>query len=647
MRIKVSNYRNILSGELELQDNKLNFIVGPCGSGKSAFIDAVSKPLENTDITVNHSADDVKISVDGKDPQECSIKAFTSVQQGVMFEEAPNANGYRIFVGDDIKLQEQIEKFENQLISFSNIKDNLLRFIGQVTVLEKAFTKPNAKNLFTQKAKINQLADAVKQSSPVVQEILHKGGVDFLNWKVTGIKFLTEDDATCPFCSHKIEDVLLNSLHSLRDVESKPFIPLFDDNVRVQLSNLSIDVPSCNNSEQIESLKTKLIEIHKATEEIQTLIEFQNSFTDYNSLREITELPKISNETYNFIPELKATYEALQSNLNEINKTRGVMKSNFRNILSTNKDILNSQLKELGIPYKFEVSNASSEDHTASYILNHIENIESVDMRKSLSYGEKNLVSLLLFLHNEESNIILIDDPASSYDDFRRSQIFSCIDSCQKKKLHKTILVASHDYAFVRRAVMRKERDNESSNIGSIFFINNQSNKISPIEIKYNDFVNLSVEIPRHIRLSKTLYQKVINLRLYYDIHRLENPNAWHFTSMLLHNESKESIEEQLGKMGTSLSGILENINQELDLDIDETLINCDHKITEDFSEFEILIHSREELNNSKSHKHVEGSIKNALNDLVHMNDCMLFTLNPYKFPVWNCSLKQYIKTLD
>ena len=417
--------------------------------------------------------------------------------------------------------------------------------------------------------------------------------------------------------------------------------------IMLECSNLSIDVPSCNNSEQIESLKTKLIEIHKATEEIQTLIKFQNSFTDYNSLREITELPKISNETYNFIPELKATYEALQSNLNEINKTRGVMKSNFRNILSTNKDILNSQLKELGIPYKFEVSNASSEDHTASYILNHIENIESVDMRKSLSYGEKNLVSLLLFLHNEESNIILIDDPASSYDDFRRSQIFSCIDSCQKKKLHKTILVASHDYAFVRRAVMRKERDNESSNIGSIFFINNQSNKISPIEIKYNDFVNLSVEIPRHIRLSKTSYQKVINLRLYYDIHRLENPNAWHFTSMLLHNESKESIEEQLGKMGTSLSGILENINQELDLDIDETLINCDHKITEDFSEFEILIHSREELNNSKTHKPVEGSIKNALNDLVHMNDCMLFTLNPYKFPVWNCSLKQYIKTLD
>ncbi|MBF0908376.1 MAG: AAA family ATPase, partial [Atopobium sp.] len=117
MRIKVSNYRNILSGELELQDNKLNFIVGPCGSGKSAFIDAVSKPLENTDITVNHSADDVKISVDGKDPQECSIKAFTSVQQGVMFEEAPNANGYRIFVGDDIKLQEQIEKFEKDHVA--------------------------------------------------------------------------------------------------------------------------------------------------------------------------------------------------------------------------------------------------------------------------------------------------------------------------------------------------------------------------------------------------------------------------------------------------------------------------------------------------------------------------------------------------
>lgn len=647
MRIKISNYRNISSGELELQDNKLNFIVGPCGSGKSAFIDAVSKPLENTDITVNHSSDEVKISVDGKNPHECSIKAFTSVQQGVMFEETPNANGYRIFVGDDVKLQEQIEKFENQLESLSNIKDNLFNFIGRVATLEKAFSKPNAKNVFTPKSKINLLANAIKQSSLVVQEILQKGGIDFLNWKVTGVKFLTDKDAICPFCSHAIEDTLLKSLHSLRDVEAKPFDPLFNDNVKAQMADLSIDIPSCNNSEQIEDLKSKLVEIHKATEEIQTLIEFQNSFTDYNSLQEITELPKISDSTYKFVPELKATYKSLQSNLDEINKTRGIMKSNFRNILSTNRDLLNSQLKELGIPYKFEINNASSDDHTASYILKHIESASSIDMRNSLSYGEKNLVSLLLFLHNEDSNVIFIDDPASSYDDFRRSQIFSCIDACQKKKLSKTILVASHDYAFVRRAVLKKERNKKSSNVGSIFFINNQSNEIFPIEINYSDFVNLSVEIPKHIRSSKTSYQKIINLRLYYDIHRLENQNAWHFTSMLLHNESKESIEEQLKKLGTSLCSILENINRELDIEIDETLIGCNREITKDFSEFEILIHAREELNNSKENRHVEDSIKNALNDLVHMNDCMLFTLNPYKFPVWNCSLKQYIKTLN
>lgn len=63
------------------------------------------------------------------------------------------------------------------------------------------------------------------------------------------------------------------------------------------------------------------------------------------------------------------------------------------------------------------------------------------DMRNLLSTGEKNLIALLLFLARPDGDVLLIDDPASSFDDYRRTQIFDLIQAVGDK----TLLVVSHE----------------------------------------------------------------------------------------------------------------------------------------------------------------------------------------------------------
>ena len=51
-------------------------------------------------------------------------------------------------------------------------------------------------------------------------------------------------------------------------------------------------------------------------------------------------------------------------------------------------------------------------------------------MTNNLSFGEKNIIGLILFLlANKDKEMLIIDDPASSFDEYRRKVIFDFIYS--------------------------------------------------------------------------------------------------------------------------------------------------------------------------------------------------------------------------
>ena len=65
---------------------------------------------------------------------------------------------------------------------------------------------------------------------------------------------------------------------------------------------------------------------------------------------------------------------------------------------------------------------------------------------------------------------------------------------------------------------------------------------------------------------------------------------------------------------------------------------SVDRVVKDSFTDYEALVAARESLRRKKEIGKMseEESLQfGMLNDLVHMNDCALFCLNPYEYAVW------------
>ena len=130
-----------------------------------------------------------------------------------------------------------------------------------------------------------------------------------------------------------------------------------------------------------------------------------------------------------------------------------------------------------------------------------------------------------------------------------------------------------------------------------------------------------------------------MNLHLYIDIHRTEFSDAvWRCTSAVLHNTDHTVVQDLLSKNGVTEQDVLDEIEsisgvkiKEYRSDLNTDISGCSH--------FEQLVAMREELKEQKSDSPENKRIIRMLDDLVHMNDAMLFCLNPYEYDVWAPSL--------
>ena len=130
------------------------------------------------------------------------------------------------------------------------------------------------------------------------------------------------------------------------------------------------------------------------------------------------------------------------------------MKNETDRVISNNLKKLNSYLDRFGIKYNFRVSSYLNEPRSLSYSLYHKQDEKKNNRINGLSYGERNIISLILFLLSTKEKFIIIDDPASSFDDYRRNEILELIyDICSDK----TVLVLSHDHIFMKYAIFFSE----------------------------------------------------------------------------------------------------------------------------------------------------------------------------------------------
>lgn len=633
MLIHIENYRNIKSFDYEIIDGKINYLYGICGSGKSSIVDAITQEPQSIDARIGCALDDVLVRIDGNNTILQDVRIFNDGEREILFSETATPGVYEIFIGNEEELINLEEIFNESVLNLRAHLDSMYSFQGRISELQKALGKPSTKGIFTSSSKISKAAHAAQNSTPFIKHALTKGGLEYIHWLNEG-KNVTGDynDNICPFCERELSRKNIEDISILDSINAADLKPIFAQSNL--LEQLKIDKSLLESEEGENKVKDRLLELNYISKELGKVISFCN--TAKSSLLN-TGLPKLEVEDllYKEFPELKEPIGEIVINSESINKLLGRMKEEFSSLISANVKELNIQLKKLSVPYRFGIREANREGKTADYALIHVDATDNADMKTALSTGEKNLVSLLLFLHRKDGTILMIDDPASSFDDYRRTQIFNIV---QKVK-DKTVLVVSHDQAFIKRAVRARNYER----IGKIQEIHQDNNGTTVNDIDISDYVFLPDRIKMQIKSSQSLRQLFINLRLLCELHRVTlSEVAWGYVSMKLHRKSQTEIIEALNESGVTEEKILEEICDKAEY----PRVAMDTLKLEDeecLSDFEKLIEARETLDASKGSEY--KTFKEMLNDLVHMNDALAYCLDPYKFHVWPMALDLFLES--
>lgn len=654
MKINIKNYKNIENLTLDIEDNKINHIFGISGSGKSSIAQALSRKTDNEDIKVGSNPEDCVIEVNGNQVEYSKYSIFDlESSKNIIFNNEQSNGIYEVLFSENDLLLKAINECGVLLNKFEEFKEFLMNYREKIdNVINHFDVKLKTHNtVFKETSKFVKLTNELSSiKSNKFISIINKKGPDFITWIKKGKDYEIENK--CPYCEKKLSNKRENFISEIIKLTPKNFEIIANDNN--YLEDVGIKTPNYRHSREVNRAKRELIELYSMRDYINSIIElfedYKTSKLDINKVQQI----KISIKFKNKFPDKIEIINEINDSIKEIKNMLIKIKRQSNNIIKNNKNKVNKYLSLMGIPYEFNESAYDIESKTASYSLFLKEDKEKKDRKNGLSYGERNIISLIFFLLGNKNKILLIDDPASSYDECRRGLMFNML---YEFKNERTIILFSHDQVFVKIAALYKykveSRKTKSKkfikdNTGKIIHFSNYQHNSQIKEITIEDFGSLSSQVKKFIQ-SKELnyYRKIINIRILSEMDKNKSnkfKKIYLYSSAILHKKNKEEIYEQLKQNDLKEDEIISSIYKEYDIELEKIPENYFKNFDiNELSNFEKIYYFRELIAQNANvyskifnievlKKNDIDLLKTEFDNIVHFNDRLFISLNPYEF---------------
>lgn len=631
MELVIENFRNISTLKLDLDEEKVNFIYGISGSGKSSIISALSGSCSIEDKPVGVENEPL-IMLNGNAHEHNDTKVFNEVSmRELILNPIENELAYEALIGDESTLNNYEEAFRKSVSELRTHLDKMVDRREKIAQLLSAFSDSRIKSPHGNKIPLNpKIQKELDRTTASRVNAIISGSSKYNKFILDGTKVNDDyENHICPFCKRKLSDSRYSKINDFQSITQSTFKTIFE-NTNL-FSDLGIDEPSWTKKRSVaqfeKTLKTQLgIKL-----ELDTIIDFCTKPLDKDmSSYSLPKKLQVSQATLSVFPEIKKPIEDININIIAYRALCGKMKTAFKSLLKNSKITrINSNLETMGIPYEIVTQKVDRSSRSVSYIIKHKRDAFEKNMGKYLSTGEKNILALLLFLEDEKQGTILFDDPVSSYDEYRRSQLFKRIIGSGAK----TILVCSHDQSFIKQAAIQKyKKSGANPNIGQIKMLTNQNGNVQFKDIRPEDFGSTREFIISRLQTDTSLqyYQQIINLRMLCELDGYKNKGdrkkaAWGYTSGILHQEKKEKILKKLSEKNLTEESIIDLLNTEFGTNISVMPDAFEPVDIQNYSVFEKAILKRE-LGG------VSSVIKGMLDDIVHLNNHLAIGLNPYIF---------------
>jgi wobble nucleotide-excising tRNase len=460
-----------------------------------------------------------------------------------------------------------------------------------------------------------------------------------IDWFKKGIIVRKKEDI-CPFCGQKTtEDIEKNliAMYTNINIELNSLNETIKENINFlhsKLSAIDLNKTSAFIESDMSLLRLELLEkLLRKRDDISKKYEIENSklktelkerlryfgayLIEFKNVHEdliVEEVFSISDQSYDYnkvsninsrtdnLIKIESLRDDLKERALELYKTQRNIQSKFTKIkqeqeqqLSNNLNKINKKIKEYNVKYEVKFEKYSQKTNTRQ---NHAQldlvlipiGIPSVQkkfnkdsLKKVLSEGEKSIIAWVFFVVNLESkltkgkNIIVIDDPISSYDSYRRFNLVNDLKRIMSIQVDKELIVLSHEKSFTNTIALLQKmshfnlidgkliemniRDAIESDLKfDIEFIKNNSENISDTNIL--EFVIRSRNFLEYIKMINTFANgKYFRLKEYNDMYT-EASKLIHFKATSISDEYFKYIAKKYKQLTSqSISFNLSNID--------------------------------------------------------------------------------------
>ncbi len=586
MKLVINNCSNIEEAIIEIDDSKLNIKYGNNGIGKSTIAKAILYGQSGS-LDLQRLLTPLKKGIDvGVKP---SIGGLEKIKNPLIFNEdyvnkflfRPDelvANSFDIFIRSTkyTNAVNKINNFIEGLRKVFNDDQDLLKTISDLEALLKSF-KVTSSGISKSSEVYKSLSNGnnihnIPPELDLFSTFLKDNNIRnrWLDWHNKGNEFLHVVEE-CPYCvatvDYKKRDSieLLDKTYDLKNVRHLTSILNILNEQHDYFSEITF-----NELTNITQKSTILTE-----EDWKYLFRLRGEIVDFvDSLKKIDQLSPIKFldivEAKDFIQSLSidiGRYEKLNSTktsnittrindelavvLREINTLQNeieIQREEIKLLINKNEQEINDFLKNAG--YKYAVSMVN-EDGKFKLKLRHHDFEQSIEGgNQYLSFGERNAFALVLFMYeslSKESDLIILDDPISSFDKNKKYAIMDMLFQQEVCLKGKTVLMLTHDIEPIIDVLLSKKED--FKNIASASFLKLEGGKLIEKKIKRKDLLPFTKICQNVFKSTNDDLVKIIYIRRYLEIISGRN-NGWQVISNLFHGRKEGEATDNRVKDG-------------------------------------------------------------------------------------------------
>lgn len=687
--VVIKNCNNIKETSIIIEEGNLNIKFAINGTGKSTIAKALLKKDEDLSILkpfgkeeipyveCNPNIDNVelfdsdfvnKVVFNGSNVIENAFEVF--IKSDKYDEQRNNINSLLHELKQKIIGNEELNKLNEQLIKLSS-KINYKKEKNTIDSRGMYSSIKTDKNIFNIPKELNKYSLFLSDKE---KNIL------WSEWKNKGKTY--DYGEICPYCAekfsgdHEKENEAFNSYYSKANVSNLTEFSNIIDNTKTYLNTnnfkkiekcIKENIPNTDKDLIFTKFMSEVTYLKEKIYNITTFDSYKVEKSDISNLSNILLDLKISTNDLEYfnnenliksIDIINSSITEMLGKISDLQKEIGKMNSLVISKMSSCKKEINSFLKLAGFNYEFDIVKDGDEKNSITvlkYVNSDNEKIQVSDIEKHLSWGEKNAFALVLFMYyalSKNPNLIILDDPISSFDGNKKyaiiNRLFCNKGDYEDSFYNKTVLMLTHDFEPIIDFGINHKPTKETNmwylknNNGIIQEqkINVSSDVLSTIKFYYNESINED----------NNIISRICFLRKYLghiSTKKNSEENAYNILSSIIHGDNLRkkiddeqyedlSVDEikngeewikQFIKTFDSNKILRDNINNKYILDSYKTETNNYIKI----QLFRVYLESSGNRNKLKERNSI---VLKYIDEIYHIENDYIFSLDLIKFDI-------------